>query len=188
MIDTFRESCVNWQLDASTCSLNGICKLTDDSREASHPKLHGWRETSLDLNNCIWYDAKASNIKWFEVNKDGKVEDLSGTANFCRDFCDCWIMDGGVSQDLMACHCDSGEHRRSRLSALNLSKFFSFSLTLTWQFMHGWADSNKKLNGLRMGEDILSVLVGRGTKERLGQYWKPSWSRSCSFFPWRRRV
>ncbi|EGO56200.1 hypothetical protein NEUTE1DRAFT_101482 [Neurospora tetrasperma FGSC 2508] len=77
MIDTFRKSCVNWQVDSKACALSGICKLTDDSHEASHPKLHGWRETNLDLNQCIWFDAKESILKWFE-EKDGKVEDLSG--------------------------------------------------------------------------------------------------------------
>ncbi|KAJ4404452.1 hypothetical protein N0V85_004872 [Neurospora sp. IMI 360204] len=77
MIDSFRKSCVNWQIDSAACSIHGICKLTDDSKEASHPKLHGWRETNLDLNECIWFDAKESKLKWFE-EKDGKVEDLSG--------------------------------------------------------------------------------------------------------------
>ncbi|KAI5293861.1 hypothetical protein KEM56_005954, partial [Ascosphaera pollenicola] len=77
MIDTFRKSCVNWQVDSKACALSGICKLTDDSHQASHPKLHGWRETNLDLNQCIWFDAKESKLKWFE-EKDGKVEDLSG--------------------------------------------------------------------------------------------------------------
>ncbi|KAK3345535.1 hypothetical protein B0H65DRAFT_466945 [Neurospora tetraspora] len=124
MIDTFRKSCVNWQVDSAACSIHGICKLTDDSHEASHPKLHGWRETNLDLNECIWFDAKESKLKWFE-EKDGKVEDLSGTANFCRDFCDCWLYGGGMSGDMMACLCDSGGHKRDTWSSLNLSKYFS---------------------------------------------------------------
>ncbi|KAL0471118.1 hypothetical protein QR685DRAFT_525537 [Neurospora intermedia] len=57
MLDTFRKSCVNWQVDSKACTLSGICKLTDDSQETSRPKLHGWRETNLYLNQCIWFDA-----------------------------------------------------------------------------------------------------------------------------------
>ncbi|KAK1775490.1 hypothetical protein QBC45DRAFT_422093 [Copromyces sp. CBS 386.78] len=121
MVDSFRKSCVNWQVDKAACSLSGFCKLTDDSHEASHPKLHGWRETSLDLNQCIWFDAKESRLKWFEA-KDGKVEDLSGTANFCRDFCDCWLYGGGVSGDMLSCICDSGAQKRDTWASLNLTE------------------------------------------------------------------
>lgn len=128
MIDSFRKSCVNWTIDPKACALKGFCKLTDDATNGSHPRLHGWHETSLDLNQCIWFDVKESKLKWADTDEQHHdfIAAAGNAVNFCKDFCDCWLEGGGVSGDMLDCVCDSGEsmeRKRDTWAAVNLSEY-----------------------------------------------------------------
>lgn len=84
-----------------------------------------------------------------------------------------------MSGDMLACICDSGEHRRDTWASVNLSKS-PFSVVSVHMRSMDRADVVQR-NGLLMEEGILSVLEGRETECRLRKYLrsrKPLWTLS----------